>query len=50
MEEEHQSNEGLNEFIEAAVQSRREELGTKFNKAQSIANPSFGKEFMDQVQ
>jgi hypothetical protein len=44
-----QSGNGLSEVLDAVVKKTTEELGHKFNKQQSIANPALGKEFLEEV-
>lgn len=46
---EDQSGKGLNEVLDAVIKKTTEELGHKFNKQQSIANPALGKEFLEEV-
>jgi hypothetical protein len=44
-----QSGNGLSEVLDVVVKKTTEELGHKFNKQQSIANPALGKEFLEEV-
>jgi hypothetical protein len=46
---EEQSGNGLSEVLDAVVKKTTEELGHKFNKQQSIANPALGKDFLEEV-
>jgi hypothetical protein len=46
---EEQSGKGLSEVLDAVIKKTTEELGHKFNKQQSIANPALGKEFIEEV-
>jgi hypothetical protein len=46
---EEQSWKGLSEVLDAVIKKTTEELGHKFNKQQSIANPALGKEFLEEV-
>jgi hypothetical protein len=46
---EEQSGKGLSEVLDAVIKKTTEELGHKFNKQQSIANPALGKEFLEEV-
>ena len=46
---EEQSGKGLSEVLDAVIKKTTEELGHRFNKQQSIANPALGKEFLDEV-
>ena len=46
--EEQLGNE-LGEVLEAVIKKTTEELGHKFNKQQSIANPTLGKQFLEEV-
>ena len=39
---EDQSGNGLGEVLDAVIKKTTEELGHKFNKQQSIANPALG--------
>ena len=44
-----QSGKGLSEVLDAVIKKTTEELGHKFNKQQSIANPAHGKQFLEEV-
>ena len=46
---EEQSGKGLSDVLDAVIKKTTEELGHKFNKQQSIANPALGKEFLEEV-
>jgi len=46
---EEQSGKGLSEVLDGVIKKTTEELGHKFNKQQSIANPALGKEFLEEV-
>ena len=46
---EEQSGNGLSEVLDAVIKKTTEELGHKFNKQQSIANPALGKQFLEEV-
>ena len=46
---EEQSGKGLNEVLDIVIKKTTEELGHKFNKQQSIANPALGKQFLEEV-
>jgi hypothetical protein len=39
---EEQSGNGLGEVLDVVIKKTTEELGHKFNKQQSIANPALG--------
>ena len=49
MPPEEQSGNGLSEVLDDVIKKTTEELGHKFNKQQSIANPPFGKQFLEEV-
>ena len=49
MPPEEQSGKGLSEVLDAVIKKTTEELGHKFNKQQSIANPALGKQFLEEV-
>ena len=44
-----QSGKGLSDVLDAVIKKTTEELGHKFNKQQSIANPALGKQFLEEV-
>ena len=44
-----QSNSGLHEYVDNAIAKKKEDLFTYFNKAQSIANPTVGEGFLEEV-
>ena len=44
-----QSGKGLSEVLDAVIKETTEELGHKFNKQHSIANPTLGKQFLEEV-
>ncbi len=46
---EEQSGNGLSEVLDVVIKKMTEELGHKFNKQQSIANPALGKQFLEEV-
>ncbi len=46
---EEQSGNGLCEVLDVVIKKTTEELGHKFNKQQSIANPTLGKQFLEEV-
>ena len=46
---EDQSGNGLSEVLDGVIKKTTEELGHKFNKQQSIANPALGKQFLEEV-
>ena len=49
MPPEEQSGNGLGEVLDSVIKKTTEELGHKFNKQQSIANPALGKQFLEEV-
>ena len=49
MPPEEQSGKGLADVLDAVIKKTTEELGHKFNKQQSIANPALGKHFLEEV-
>ena len=49
MPQDEQSGKGLSEVLDAVIKKTTEELGHKFNKQQSIANPAHGKQFLEEV-
>ena len=44
-----QSGKGLSDVLDSVIKKTTEELGHKFNKQQSIANPALGKQFLEEV-
>ena len=44
-----QSGKGLSDVLDTVIKKTTEELGHKFNKQQSIANPALGKQFLEEV-
>ena len=44
-----QSGKGLSVVLDTVIKKTTEELGHKFNKQQSIANPALGKQFLEEV-
>jgi hypothetical protein len=49
VDESVQSDSGLQEYVDQDIAKKKEELFTYFNKAQSVANPTVGKGFMEDV-
>ena len=49
MPPEEQSGNGLSEILDVVIKKTTEELGHKFNKQQSMANPALGKQFLEEV-
>ena len=46
---EEQSGKGLSEVLDVVIKKTTEELGHKFNKQRSIANPALGKQFLEEI-
>ena len=44
-----QSGKWLSDVLDTVIKKTTEELGHKFNKQQSIANPALGKQFLEEV-
>ncbi len=44
-----QSGKGLSDVLDVVIKKTTEELGHKFNKQQSIANPALGTQFLEEV-
>ena len=49
MPSDEQSGKGLSDVLDSVIKKTTEELGHKFNKQQSIANPALGKQFLEEV-
>lgn len=44
-----QSDSGLHEYVDKAIAKKKDELFTYFNKTQSVANPTVGEGFMEEM-